>query len=142
MHLYLILLVGGRTAALAAEAVDSVVEVEEVTPVPHVGAHVAGLFALRSRVLTVIDARASLGLAMVPRQAPLPAVIATVAGHSYALVVDEVEDVAEAPPPEPCPAVLTDGWAWASRGVIRHGERLLPLLDAAALIAGGQRAAA
>jgi purine-binding chemotaxis protein CheW len=141
-NLYLIVRIGGSRAALPAAEVGSVVEVEEITPVPKVAPHVAGLFALRSRVLTVIDTSVSLGLPPADTSAMRPAVIATVSGHSYALLVDEVDDVIEGGAAEPCPAVLHGGWARAQTGVIRHEERLVPLLDPALLATGATEQAA
>src|SRR3712207_9580094 len=61
-ELLLVARIGGERVALAASAVESVVELDTLIFVPRAAAHVAGLSALRSRVLTVIDCMRSLEL--------------------------------------------------------------------------------
>jgi len=135
-NLYLIVQIAERPVALPAAQVGSVVEIDEIAPVPRSPAHVAGLFALRSRVLTVIDTRASLCLPPADPAKSANAAIVGHDGHSYALLVDEVDDVIEAGAPEPSPAVLEPNWASAALGVVRHGDASLPVLDPVQLIRG------
>jgi len=142
MALYLIARIDEETIALPATEIGSVVEVDQIAPVPRVPSHVAGLFALRSRVLTVIDTRASLELGAIDRDVQATAVIVECEGHSYALLVDEVEDVIEAGPPEPCPALLSASWRRAAKGTIRHGDDAILLIDPAILVAGPEPLAA
>lgn len=134
--LYLIVEIDGQRAALPASFVESVVEIEEIAPVPCAPAHVFGLFALRSRVLTVIDTIAALGGG---RSEPgeKQAVIVHVDGHLYGLLVDDVDDVVqiEGAPSQPR-ALLSAGWARYSKGVFEHDEEPLLLIDVAAMIAG------
>lgn len=136
MGLYLIARVADETVALPCSDIGSVVEVEEISPVPRVPSHVAGLFALRSRVLTVIDTRASLELGTIAREDVMTAVIVDCDGHSYALLVDEVEDVIEAAAPDSCPALLSASWRRVSKGTIRRGEEAILLIDPATLVMG------
>lgn len=140
--LYLIVRLAGQRVALPAEHVASVVEIDEIVAVPRAPAHVAGLFALRSRVLTVIDARVALGLAVAASAGSTDAVIVDCDGHSYALIVDKIEDVIEAGSPATCPAVLADAWARATIGAVHVGPDLLALLDPATLITGRRQRAA
>lgn len=142
MALYLIARISDEIVALPATEIGSVVEVDQIAPVPRVPVHVAGLFALRSRVLTVIDTRASLELGSMGREADMTAVIVESDGHSYALLVDEVEDVIEAEQPEPCPALLSDAWRRVARGTIRRGEDAILLIDPATVVAGPEALAA
>ncbi|ATE64916.1 chemotaxis protein CheW [Rhizorhabdus dicambivorans] len=137
MHdLYLIVEIAGQRAALPAAFVESVVEVDEIAPVPCAPAHVFGLFALRSRVLTVIDTMAALGG---DRSEPgeKQAVIVHVDGHLYGLLVDDVDDVIamDGVPSQPR-ALLSNGWARYSKGVLEHDGEPLLLIDVAAMIAG------
>ena len=60
--LLLVVTIGGQRVALPSDAVESVVELDTLIPVPRAAPHVAGLSALRSRVLTVIDCMRSLEL--------------------------------------------------------------------------------
>jgi purine-binding chemotaxis protein CheW len=140
--LYLIVQIAGQRAVLPAAFVESVVEIDEIAPVPCAPAHVFGLFALRSRVLTVIDTIAALGG---DRSAPgeKQAVIVHVDGHLYGLLVDDVDDVIaiEGVPSQPR-ALLSSGWAHYSKGVFEHDGEPLLLIDVAAMIAGPMELAA
>jgi purine-binding chemotaxis protein CheW len=142
MALYLIARIADETIALPATEIGSVVEVDQIAAVPRVPPHVAGLFALRSRVLTVIDTRASLELGAIDRTGENTAVIVECESHSYALLVDEVEDVIEAGQPDSCPALLPASWRRAARGTIRRGEQAILLIDPATLVAGPEPLAA
>ena len=61
-QLLLIVSIDGSRVAFPSAAIESVVELDTLIPVPRAAAHVAGLSALRSRVLTVIDTVRSLEL--------------------------------------------------------------------------------
>lgn len=134
VDLFLILTVAGERVAIRAEEVESVIELGKVTPVPRTAHHVAGLAALRSRVLTVIDCRAALDVE--PRECR-EAVVVPSDGHAYALAVDAVQDVIEASGAV-CPVALPlgSGWSRVARGTIEAGGSLLLLVDPHALIAG------
>jgi purine-binding chemotaxis protein CheW len=135
MLLLIVRLAGERVAFPAAE-VESVVEIEALTPVPRAAAHVAGLAALRSRVLTVIDCRASLEAPMKSGESR-DAVVVVADGHPYALLVDGVEDVVEASgEPRPIRTALDGGWRRVAKSMVDAGGDLLLLLDLQALIAG------
>jgi len=137
--LFLLARVGGERVALPASAIGSVMEVGTVTPVPRAPDHVVGLCALRSRVLTVVDARAALGLGHVAPADRL-AVVVEQGGHGYALLLDAVEDAVPAEA-RACPAALSSCWATAARGAIEHDGQLILLVDPAALIEGVAAAA-
>lgn len=135
--LYLIAGIAGERVALCSTHVESVVEIEAVTTVPLVAPHIAGLAALRSRVLTIVDTLAALDLGRIEREDMLQAVIVTIDGHLYGLLVDQVEDVVSlAEPPSPVRAVLSPGWARVATGVVEIDGDALLLIDPAALIAG------
>ncbi len=141
--LYLLATIAGERVAFDAAAVDSVVEAEAVTPVPRVAAHVAGLSALRSRVLTIIDCLAALGLDASPREGAGELIVVTVDGHLYGLAVDRVDDAVPLGAPSSVAGVaLAPGWARAARGLVEHEGRVLLLVDPAALVAGPPTAAA
>lgn len=135
--LLLIVSLAGRRVAFPAADVEAVVELEGVEPVPCVPGHVAGLAALRSRVLTVIDGTASLGFPPADEAARLEAVVVQSGGHTYAILVDTVEDVVDAgSDPQPLQASPGSGWdRFATSAVEAEGDLIL-LLDPHALIAG------
>jgi purine-binding chemotaxis protein CheW len=141
-ELLLIVRLGGERIALPAAEVESVVEIEALTPVPGVARHVAGLAALRSRVLTVIDCLASLDPARRLSEGQTEAVMTVVDGHPYALMVETVEDVVEASGERQPAGSLAGGWARIGRATVEAEGDLLLLVDVEALIAGPAREAA
>jgi purine-binding chemotaxis protein CheW len=136
-RLHLLASIAGERVAFDATSVESVVEIDALTPVPRAPTHVAGLAALRSRVLTVIDTHAALGLGLIERRSLMPTIIAMVDGHLYGLLVDSIDDVAALlAPPAPIRGRLAPGWAQATPLGVEHDGALILLLDPAALIAG------
>jgi purine-binding chemotaxis protein CheW len=101
-------------------------------------AHVAGLAALRSRPLTVIDCGAALGIATQAadwrRQR---AVVVEHDGHLYGLLVDGADDIVAAlDDPRPLGADPGPGWQHAALGRVETEAGAVLLLDIGALIAG------
>ena len=142
-ELLLIVRLAGERIALPAAEVESVVEIDALTPVPGAAGHVAGLAALRSRVLTVIDCLASLDPARGLAEGHTEAVMAVMDGHPYALLVEAVEDVVEASGERRPPAgSLAGGWRRIGRATVEADGDLLLLADIEALIAGPAREAA
>ena len=143
-ELLLVVTIGGERVALLAEAVEAVVELDTLIPVPRAAAHVAGLSALRSRVLTVIDCMRSLELGITDcSDGVREAAVVELDGHHYALLVDLVEDVVEAQSnPAPLRAAMGPGWERASLGMVETETGPLLLVDIAALIAGAEAKAA
>lgn len=135
-QLFLIAQLAGRAVAIESGQVESVVDIGTVVPVPRAGRQVCGLAALRSRVVTVIDTRAALGLA--PAEVPMTrAVITFVDGHHYAILVDALEDVAPFDlQPLSSGIVLDHGWRATGCGIVeRKGEAILAI-DLRALVPG------
>ncbi len=136
-ELLLIVTIAESRVAFPAAKVESVVELEALSPVPRAAAHVAGLSALRSRVLTVIDCRRSLELDGTGPSGVQDAAVVEIDGHHYALTVDAVEDVVEAlSEPQPVRAAMEAGWERVALGMIETEEGPLLLVDIDALIAG------
>ena len=143
-ELLLIVTVAGERVALPAAAVESVVELDTLIPVPRAGPHIAGLSALRSRVLTVIDCRRSLELGTSDCSDGIrEAAVVEFDGHHYALIVDLVEDVVEAlSEPSVVRATMGAGWERVSKGMVDTEDGPLLLVDVAALLAGAGEAKA
>ena len=138
-ELLLVVSIAGTRVAFPAAAVESVVELEALIPVPRAPDHVAGLSALRSRVLTVIDCRRSLDLGVTDLTADgiHEAAVVELDGHHYALTVDAVEDVVETlSEPVAVRAAMSAGWERVSKGVVETEQGPLLLVDVAGLIAG------
>ena len=143
-ELLLIVTIGGQRVALPAAAAESVVELDTLIPVPRAAPHVAGLSALRSRVLTVIDCMRSLELGTSDTSDGIrEAAVVELDGHHYALIVDIVEDVVEAVgEPSPVRAAMGDGWERVSKGMIESEVGPLLLIDVEALVSGAEARAA
>lgn len=137
-EMLLVIMLAGRRAALPAVQVNSVIELGEVTPVPRSPAHVAGLAALRSRPLTVIDGAAALGMpAGEADWRHKRAVVVEHDGHLYGLLVDAADDIVAAlDEPGPLGADPGPGWRSAALGRVETEAGAVLLLDIAALIAG------
>jgi purine-binding chemotaxis protein CheW len=143
-ELLLVVTIAGERVALPSAAVESVVELEALIPVPRAAPHVAGLSALRSRVLTVIDCMRSLELGTTDCSDGIrEAVVVELGGHHYALLVDLVEDVVEAlSEPTPVRAAMGPGWERISQGMVETETGPLLVVDVPALIGGSEAKAA
>lgn len=142
--LLLIVSIAGQRAALRTGDVQSVIEIDVLIPAPCAPLHVAGLTAMRSRILTVIDPKFALGLGPCANRDPGTAAVVVVHdGHAYALLLDSVHDVTEArSDPAPIHTRLKGNWAAMSCGMVETDYGPLLLLNAAALIAGPEEAQA
>ena len=127
--------VAGRTVAIAATDARSVVDLDDIVPVPRAPACVAGIAALRSRALTVIDTGLAMGgEPMVPGLAR--AIVIEEGGHAYALAVDRVSDVvATIAPPTPVPGKMDGRWQRVALGVVETAQGPAVLVDPAAILA-------
>lgn len=136
--------IAGERVAFRAADIQSVVELDTITPVPSVPDFIAGLSALRSRPLTVIDSAVSLGLDATPGFGPIrKAVVVEQDNHLYAVLVDGIEDAISAESdPLPPPGKLDAGWQRCSLGLVETTAGVLLMIDPLAIIAGPVRAEA
>jgi purine-binding chemotaxis protein CheW len=143
-ELLLVVTIAGERVALPAASVESVVELDTLIPGPRAAPHIAGLSALRSRVMTVVDCMRSLDLGVTDCSDGIrEAAVVELDGHHYALIVDLVEDVVEAlSEPQAVRAAMGDGWERVSQGMIETETGPLLLVDVGALIAGAEAKAA
>lgn len=135
-RLFLFAHVAGHSVAIEADQVEAVVDIGAIVEVPRADRQVRGLAALRSRVMTVIDTVAALGIAEGGAEVKR-AVITVVDGHHYAMLVDALEDVAAFElQPMAAGLPLEEAWLRVGRGLIeRHGEPIL-VIDLSALVPG------
>ena len=129
-NLYLLARIDGARVAISSDTVESVVRVQDVIPVPRSDPSVAGLFALRSRVLTLIDTQYFVTGKCRPVDTQALAIVAEIAGYHYGLLVDLVED-----------AVAIDidraernispspNWAGIATGLIEIGGEITMVID-------------
>lgn len=141
--LLVLITLAGRQVALRAVEVQSVIEMDAVTPVPGTASFVAGLTALRSQALTVIDCRRAIGFDPAPFPRDTRAAVVEVDGYPYALLVDEIGDISEALSPAiEAPAGFGPGWDEIALGMVETGSGPALLVDKGRLVSGTARAAA
>lgn len=135
--------IAGRACALSALDVKSVIEIATVTPVPRAPSWIAGITALRSQALTVIDCRRALGLATSDWPTDHRAVVVAEGGHSYALLVDSIEDITTAVSEAgQVPGGFGAEWSRIATGMVETMVGPALLVDLAALLAGPEFEAA
>jgi purine-binding chemotaxis protein CheW len=134
-NLYLIARIADTRVALRSRAIESVVPLGEAVAVPGAPPHVAGLFALRSRVLTLVDPHVVLGLRPSDIQQGQRVIVIEIGGHGYALLADAIEDVCFIDSgEEPAKGRLSNGWARLAEAVVEHEGAVLLVVDPARLI--------
>lgn len=140
---YLLAEIAGTRVALDSASIESVVLVPAVFPAPKADPSIAGLFALRSRVLTLIDSQYLVTGIPRPVAKGAMAAIAEISGHHYGLLVDRVFDVvaidtdASADRIKPAPK-----WAALTKRTVQIDGELVLLLDLENMVIGTQSLAA
>lgn len=142
-ELLLMCTIAGRRAAIPAIEVQSVIEVENITPIPGTPDFILGLTALRSQALTVIDCSLALGLDTPCTSIDKRAAVVEIEGHLYALLVEEAHDVGQArSEPVAVPGGFGEGWQRAARGMVETDGGPTLLVEIDQLVCGPVREAA
>lgn len=129
--------IAGRRCALSALDVRSVIEISAITPIPRAPSWITGITALRSQALTVIDCRRAIGLIETDGPTDHRAVVVTEGGHSYALLVDSIEDITTAAGSAgQVPGGFGPEWSRIATGMIETLAGPALLIDLPALLAG------
>ncbi len=130
-----VLHVGGGDYAVPISEVHEIVRVPEITHVPQADQSVEGVINLRGRVLPVIDLGTRLGLGPVEADRQARVVVVDDGAQGVGLLVDGVSEVLRIVTSdiEAASELSTGSDAGAVRGVAKVGERLVLLLDLAAL---------
>jgi purine-binding chemotaxis protein CheW len=128
--------VGDRRLALPAAAVERILRMAEVTPLPGAPPGVAGVLNVQGSVLAVVDPRPRLATASGPAQPDQHLVLVASVGGRYLLWVDGAERLE---PVEPGSLVAVDatGSEAGARWVARLGVELVPVFAAEALAPRG-----
>ncbi|EAQ29093.1 chemotaxis protein CheW [Erythrobacter sp. NAP1] len=129
--------IAGRRCAFRANDVQSVIEIGAITPVPRTPDHIAGLTALRSQALTVIDCRRAIGFDPQAYSLDHRAIVVASSGYSYALRIDSIEDITSAiGEPGTVPGGFGAEWSNAASGLVETRTGPALMMDLSALIAG------
>lgn len=124
----LTVVIAGERVAIPSADIDTVVELANITPVPRAPRHFAGIGALHSRALFVIDTDAALNDKQARRGITGFGVVVRLGSHAYALAVDEVIDLAEIKEgPETAGIELTGAWLdlCVGRVTTDHGTMMM-----------------
>ena len=128
--LFLIVEIAGTEVAIRSDCIESVVTIGEVVTVPQADPLIAGLIALRSRVLTLIDCQYAISGHKSADENGKLAVVATIGGHPYALKVEAVRDVVSVDADSILPAMRLDPcWARIAQEVVEIEGRMIVLLS-------------
>jgi purine-binding chemotaxis protein CheW len=142
-ELFLIAEIDGAMIAIESDMVESVVRVQDFIPVPRIDPLVAGIFALRSRVLTLIDTQ----FAVTERPRPVPAnalaIIAQIGGFHFGLLVDAVKDVVTVQPEQYVTSIKAgSNWMPYSKGLVDIDGQIVVIICPAKIVEGKQDMAA
>lgn len=132
--------VAGQPCCLPVLAIRDVLRAQAITRIPLAAPEIAGSLNLRGRIVTALDLRLRLGLP--PRAADAPTAMSVVveqSGELYALLVDQVGEVAPLPAAgfAANPPTLDPLWREVSRGVHRREGHLVIALDVGRVLAIG-----
>ncbi|MBV7255181.1 chemotaxis protein CheW [Pacificimonas sp. WHA3] len=128
----------GTSLGIDVKAVQDVVRLGSITPVPRAADWIAGMMNLRGHIVTAINMRARMNLPPADPDARQMCVVVNLGPEAYSLIVDSVGEVISVTEDqrEPEPATLDSHWRSVSRGVVRLPTQLLIEIDIEHLIRG------
>lgn len=128
--------VAGQMVGISVLVVQDVLRKLEMARVPLAQKEIAGIINLRGRIITVIDMRRRLGLAVAEEGAGCMHCVVEHREEMFSLMVDSVGDVLNIPLSriDKSPANLEEQWKQVAAGVCRLDGELLVVLDVQALL--------
>lgn len=135
-HQLVMMIVAGQLCGLPVQGVVDVLGPAPLALIPLAPPEIVGSLNLRGRIVVVLDLRRRLGLPLADGKATRMSVVTELRGEPYALLADQVFDVAMLPAAEMArvPATLPAMLARHCAGVHRHAGRSLLVLDPASLL--------
>jgi len=129
--------VGDQWLGLQVKQVREVVTPQPSTEMPLAPDAVMGLINLRGRVITQLDVRKVVGLENRDSDHYRVAIVETMSGEDFGLVMDEVGEVIQLDPDmfEKTPKTLDRIWRDVSEGVLKQEERVIVLVNVERFIA-------
>jgi purine-binding chemotaxis protein CheW len=130
-----IVFVGAEKFGLPVDCVQTIFQIEAVTPVPLGPREILGLVNLRGKIVTAVSLRRRLQLPEETSCVGALAIGMEHRGESFALVVDEVGDVIilDGKTRIPMPPHLDQQRAKLTEAVFRLNDGILPQLDMSAI---------
>ncbi len=113
------------------DAVESIIKLPPIAPVPRAPAFVKGVTNLRGAVLPVIDLRERFGLPAGEASTDTRIVVVEMNGRNVGMVVDAVTEVLRVPQEniEPPPSIVITPDSTFITGIAKVDERLIILLE-------------
>lgn len=132
---------GEHLFAAGVHSVERVLRYQRARPLPDVPPWVDGVIEYRSKVIPQLDLRRRFELPEALAGASTRVLVLNVGDGWIAVVVDAVLEVAAYDPPElSAPPALFRGLAGEYlKGLVRHGERLIVVLDIERLLSATER---
>jgi len=129
--------VGDQWLGLQVKQVREVVAPQPCTEMPLSPDAVMGLINLRGRVITQLDVRKVIGLPDRETKTYRVAIVETLSGEDFGLVMDEVGEVVDLDPSlfEKTPKTLDRIWQDVSEGVLKQEDRVVVLVNVERFIA-------
>ncbi len=130
-----IVYVGGEPFGLPVDCVQTIFQIEAVTPVPLGPKEIVGLVNLRGKIVTAVSLRRRLQMPDAPQAKSTLAIGMEHRGENFALVVDAVGDVIFINPQTqiPLPPHLDQHRAKLTQAAYRLDHAILSLLDVGSL---------
>jgi chemotaxis signal transduction protein len=137
---FLVTCVGGQRFAIRADAVERIIRMAALSPLPNARASIAGLLNLQGTVLLVVDPRRGLGLPIVAAH-PNQQLVVVQAESRYVLWVDRAEELWTVEPTD-LDEVPRVGARGLEHQVVRRGGEVVPILSLSRLGPGPRALAA
>jgi purine-binding chemotaxis protein CheW len=133
--------VGSYECALDIMSVKEIVNPLPITPIPKAADLLEGVIELRGAIVPMVDMRRRFDLPADELSQSAKYIIVSVEGRILGLVVDEVTEVVRVARTQihRAPPDLVDGAAQPFKGMFRHQERLIVILDLGALLTSTEK---
>lgn len=125
--------------ALPLETVTEVMRMVAVTVVPDCPVWLAGVINVRGSVVPIVDLRSRLGLPVRAARLTSRIIVVDVSGQAVGLVVDSTTEVVSVPRESVTRPDELTGRARPIEAIVRHGDRLVPILDLRRIASGLER---
>ena len=138
--LFILFAVAGTTYALPSHVVAHIEMVQQVTRVPNAPPYIDGVVFSRGQVVPAVNLRARFGFERVPHGLRSRMLVVQDGGRSVGLLADECREFLRVPassvhpPGDALPGIHAEYIA----GIATMGDRMIVILDLAALLNTGQ----
>ena len=126
----------GQLLGVPVNAVQEVLNPQDIARIPRSRPEIAGLVNLRGQIVTAVDLRCRLNLPPNPSEEGSMNVVIRHKDEPFSLLVDKVDDVINVSQDlmKPVPSTLDERWREVTAGVFRLDERLFVILNVEAVL--------